>query len=153
MEKMTVSEAFRKIAYFCAYRERSVKETKEKLFGFDLDPEVVEELILKLQEEKYLDERRFAESYAGGKFRIKKWGKIKIKMGLKAHGVPALMIQTALEMLPEEEYEETLKRLFEGKMKELKKMDSAADKQKMYNYLCSKGFESENVLCVIYAAS
>lgn len=147
---MTAGEAFKKIAYFCAYRERSINETIEKLESFELEPKVIDELIEKLKEEKYLNEIRFAESYAGGKFRVKNWGKIKIKMGLKSHGVSSQVINSALENITDPDYQNTLVHLFELKMKELKKISSAIDKQKMFNYLASKGFESEKILSLIH---
>lgn len=147
---MTESEAFKKIAYFCAYRERSIKETREKLNSFELEDAKVDFLLDKLKEERYLDEKRFAESYVGGKFRVKQWGKIKIKMGLKAHGISNASIGEALATISEHDYANTLTELFSYKLRELKSVDSAANKQKMYNFLCSKGFEPEIVLLLIH---
>ena len=147
---MTESEAFKKIAFYCAYQERSTKETREKLISFELENDVVKMLLNKLKDEKYLDEKRFAESYAGGKFRVKKWGKIKIRMGLKSHGIAISLVQESLLAISEKDYEDTLSELFDSKLKELKKMDSAYNKQKMYNFLSAKGFEPEYILRLIH---
>ena len=76
-------QAFLKIKHYCAYQERSHKEVMGKLYDLGLFKKDAELLVSQLIEEGYLNEERFAIQFAGGKFRIKQWGKKKIVYALK----------------------------------------------------------------------
>ena len=80
---MTPGQALPKIKQYCAYQERSHSEIKDKLYGFGLRKNEVEEILATLIEENYCNEERFAEQFAGGKFRMKQWGRIKIRRALQ----------------------------------------------------------------------
>ena len=86
-QQYTPEQSLPKIKQYCAYQERCHKEVREKLYSFGLNKEEVNEIISTLINENYLNEERFAIQFAGGKFRMKQWGRIKIKMGLKAKKV------------------------------------------------------------------
>ncbi|GAB4474056.1 MAG: regulatory protein RecX [Thermoflexibacter sp.] len=144
MEKK--SHLFQKAASFCAYQERCLSEIKEKLYEWEASQEEAEEIITQLIKEKYVDEERFAKIYAGSKFRTKKWGRLKIKYMLKQKHIPTALISKGLQQINAEEYYETLKTLAIQKKEAL---SNKFDKVKLYNYLISKGFESDLVQEVV----
>ena len=93
----TVKEATVKLMQFCAYRERTHKEVEDKLKDMNMIPEAQEQIIMQLMQENFLNEERFAKSFARGKFRIKKWGKRRIVNELKMRGISPRNIQTGLK--------------------------------------------------------
>ncbi len=134
--------AFRKIKHFCAYQERCHAEVKQKLYGYGLYKAEVELLLSNLIEENYLNEERFAIAFAGGKFRIKQWGKTKIKYELSQKQVSAYCIKKALATISEEDYEKTLSKLAAEKLKTLQgEKNIFTKKAKLQNYLVGKGYE------------
>jgi regulatory protein len=138
--------AFRKIKHYCAYQERAHAEVKQKLYGFGLYKNELELLISQLIEENYLNEERFAIAFAGGKFRIKHWGKTKIKYELSQKQVSAYCIKKALASISLDDYEKTLSKLATEKLKTLKtEKNIFVKKSKLQNYLVGKGYEFDVV--------
>lgn len=142
-------EAFQKIKQYCAYQERNHTETKEKLYGFGLRKYEVEELISKLVEENYLNELRFAIAYAGGKFRMKQWGRVKIKYELKQKRVSEYCIKKALLEIDETDYLKILDKLAAKKWNSLKGNHYLTRQAKTQNYLIVKGYEITLILAAI----
>src|ERR1051325_741378 len=101
--------AFLKISHYCAYQERSHKEVRNKLYEYGLHKNEVEELVTRLITEGFLNEERFAKAFAGGKFRIKKWGRNKIVYELEALGVTPRCVRAGLKEIDESEYRKTLR--------------------------------------------
>ena len=144
--------AFRKIKHYCAYQERAHAEVKKKLYGYGLYKNEVEQLISRLIEENYLNEERFAIAFAGGKFRIKQWGKNKIKYELAQKQVSAYCIKKAIASISDEDYEKTLAKLAADKLKTLQgETNIFTKKSKLQNYLVGKGYEFEVVGRVVGA--
>ena len=112
--------ALLKMQSWCAYQERCQQDARNKLFELGLWPEAVENIIVKLIEDNFLNEERFAMSFARGKFSIKKWGRIKIKQELKQKRVSEYCLKKALAQIDEKEYIETLKKIIESKRKLIK---------------------------------
>ena len=132
-----------KIRHYCGYQERSHKEVKEKLYGFKLRKDVVEELLANLIEESYLNEERFAVQFAGGKFRLKQWGRVKIQHALRERGVSQYCINKGLDEINDDAYRQALKKVAERKWASLKKEGNKAVKsQKTRQYLLQKGYEA-----------
>lgn len=96
---------------FCAYQERSHHEVRNKLFEYGLFASEVDELMTQLITQGFLNEERFAKAYAGGKFRMKKWGRVKIKHELKAQGLTKNCIQRGLDEIDPTDYRKTLQQL------------------------------------------
>ncbi|PWT94809.1 MAG: RecX family transcriptional regulator [Bacteroidetes bacterium] len=141
-KRLTKDQAFEKAKHFCGYQERSHAETKEKLYSLGLYKSEVEEVISRLIEEDYLNEERFATQFAGGKFRIKHWGRNKIKYGLKERQISEYCIRKALKQINDTEYEKTLEKLAETKWLSLKGEKNIFTKlRKTQDYLLQKGFE------------
>ena len=141
--------AFQKVANWCAYQERSQQEVRDKLYEWQMRPLEVEEIISTLISENFLNEERFAFSYVSGKFNIKKWGKIKIKQGLKLKRVPDPIIKKALSSIDEDKYFETLKYLLEKKQQTEKEKNAIKRQFKLVNYLYSRGYEKDLIFILL----
>lgn len=136
-----LEEATQKIKHFCSYQERCHSEVKQKLYSMGLYPRQIEAIMADLINAHYLNEDRFAIAYAGGKFRMLKWGKIKIYHSLKQKGVSEYCIKRGLKEIPLDDYLQTLNILAEKKFATLK--GSLLQKQlKLKKFLLDKGFES-----------
>lgn len=141
----TVKEATLKLMQFCAYRDRSQKEVEEKLRELRMIPEACEQIIIHLMQEGFLNEERFARSFVRGKFRIKKWGRIKLKQELKQREISAPIIKLALTEINEEEYQSTLFTLAEKKSFLINEPNPYKKKIKLTDHLLRKGYESNLV--------
>ena len=140
-----------KIEQYCAYQERSQQEVRDKLYDMGLHKEDVENIITELIDNNFLNEERFATTFARGKFRIKHWGRIKIKQHLKQKKVGDYCIKKALALIDPNDYEKTIIQLIEKKNRELKEKDAYIKKQKVIRYVVSRGFETDIVLSLIDA--
>lgn len=118
---LTKEQALQKLKHYCAYQERCHSEVKEKLYQLGVWKKEHDEIIASLIEENYLNEERFAVAYAGGHFRIKQWGRIKIKYELKQKQVSEYSIKKALKQIEDEEYGKVLEKLAREKYAALKK--------------------------------
>lgn len=139
---MTRAEALKKLQAYCAYQDRCHKEVRSKLLDLGVYGGDLEEVIVELIEEKFLDEERFARSFARGKFRYKKWGKLKIKQELKRKDISAYCLQKAMEEIEEKDYLETLDGLIEKKNSQLADTNDYQRKQKIAQFVFRKGYES-----------
>ena len=134
---------------FCAYQERAQQEIRDKLYEWGLHHDEVEEVITELILTNFLNEERFAMAYVSGKFNIKKWGKIKIKQGLKLKRIPEKMIIKALNSIDYDDYLRTLLAAAEKKSAVLVEKDKYKRKYKLITYLMGKGFESNLISDVL----
>lgn len=114
--RATPDQARKKAEKYCAYQDRCHSEVKRKLFDLGLYGEDVDQVMAQLIEDKFLDEERFARSYARGKFRMKKWGKQRIERELKSRRVSAYCIKKGLTEIDETEYQATLRGLLEKRL-------------------------------------
>jgi regulatory protein len=134
---------------YCAYRDRSQKEVEDKLIEMRMIPAAREEIIIKLMQENFLNEERFARSFVRGKFRIKKWGRYKIKQELKLKDISSPVIRLAMTEINESDYKSTLYSVAEKKSSLIKETNPFKKKKKLYDFLSSKGYESHLILEVI----
>ena len=140
----TFEQSLQKIKQYCAYQERCHSEVRDKLYSFRLCQSEVEEIITLLIIENYLNEERFAIHFAGGKFRMKQWGKNKIRQALKLRQVSDYCINKALKDIDTEEYGKTFQRLTEQKLKTLKSEKNIfIKKRKLQDFLLQKGYDSD----------
>ncbi len=146
---LTKEQALQKLKHYCAYQERSHHEVKQKLYDLGVWKSEHDQIIATLIEENYLNEERFAIAFASGKFRIKQWGRVKIKYELKQKKVSEYCIKKALKQIEEEEYLEVLSRLAKEKYASLKSEQYLVRKKKTMDYLMGKGFEMELIRGVL----
>lgn len=138
-----------KMQSWCAYQERAQQEARDKLYELGMWQEAVENIISKLIEDNFLNEERFAMQFARGKFNIKKWGRIKIRMELKQRRISDYCLKKALQQIDETEYMATLKKLIESKRKLTKEKNPIKLKYKLMSYALSKGYEKDLVFDVL----
>lgn len=142
MEKEIVN----KLLNFCAYQERCKQEVTQKILKLDAE-EDLEDLLDYLEEENFLDEARFARQFAGGKFRVKKWGRYKIKANLRRKGISSDLIARAfLSEISEEDYQQTILKWIESKEKDYGDLSDYKNRAKLKNFLFLKGFEHDCIL-------
>lgn len=142
--KYSFQEAKVKLDALCAYQERCQFEIDQKLISWGFKSEDRNALIADLITNRFLDEERFASAYVSGKFRIKKWGRIKIKSHLAQKHVSSYSIQKALKEIDGDEYFKTLMELSKKKALDLKnEKESWTKKAKIMRYLQSKGYEGD----------
>jgi len=138
------------ILYYCKYQERCHSEVRNKLFELGFNSSEAEEQLAKLIETGVLNEERYAKAYAGGKFRMKQWGREKIRQQLKLRKISDYCIRKAMAEINEEDYENTLIKLTIKKLKEIKRDRSEMSrKSKLYRYLVQKGYEQDLVMKAI----
>ncbi|CAH1001655.1 Regulatory protein RecX [Neolewinella maritima] len=139
----TAEQALEALQHFCAYQDRCHKEAREKLheLGYYGDP--AEEVIVELIKDKYLDEERFARNYARGKFRMKRWGRYKIRNELKQRQISAYCIKKAMTEIDESDYFGTLCSELERRNKAEKAgQHPYLRRRKLADYMVKRGYES-----------
>jgi regulatory protein len=137
--------AFIKAQKYCAYQERSQQEVRDRIYSWGLHRNDVETIIADLITAGFLKEERFAIAYAGGKFRMKGWGKIKITLALKLKKVPDKLINKALSEIDVRDYEKRLKKLITERSKEVKEKNPLKKNYQIAQYAIRRGFEPELV--------
>ncbi len=150
-KQLTKEQAFQKAKHYCGYQERSHYEVREKLYALGMHKQQVEELISQLIEENYLNEERFAIEFAGGKFRMKQWGRVKIKYELKQKKVSEYCIKKAIKQIDEDDYLKSLNTLARKKWNSIKGegVNHFVKMSKTTTYLMQKGFESDLIQAAI----
>jgi regulatory protein len=140
-----------KAASYCAYQERTQDEVRQRLKKWNVWGEEADELIAELISMNYLSEERFAKTYAGGKFRIKNWGRMKIRQELNRRGLSQYSIEKGMGEIQDKAYMESLKTLLVKKKNLLLKTESDPFKlkQKLVRFALGKGYESELVWKVV----
>ena len=153
MQKIRIGkeQAIQRIRHFCAYQERAQQEVRDKLYALGMTKDEVEEIISDLITDNFLNEARFAESFAGGHFRIKAWGKQKIKYALQQKRVSPVNIKKALQSIDEHDYEKTLLTLATKKWNSLKGEKGMSRMAKTNSFLNQRGFESTLIQPILQA--
>jgi regulatory protein len=149
LESTETSLILQKIRYFCSYQERCISEVEKKLKDLAVQSKLIPGIINQLQQDGYLNEERFSKAFAGGKFRLNKWGRNKIAFEMKIRGIPELIIQEGMTEIDDAEYLQTLKELMFHKFNEIKSDKKANIREKIINFAYGKGYEMELILGVI----
>ena len=137
-----MAEATQKLEYYCSYQERCHQEVISKLYELHMIPQAIDVIVVHLLAHNFLNETRFAGSFARGKHRIKKWGKIRIVNELKFKKISTYNINQALKEVTDDEYLETFNTLAEHHWETLKEPHVLKKKKKFCDFLLRKGFES-----------
>ena len=148
MEKIktyTLDEAVKALEHYCVYQDRCHQEVERKLSQMRLIPEIIEHTITHLIAENFLNETRFSQSYARGKFRIKKWGKIRIAKELKSRNITEYNIKIALKEIDEEAYLTTLEELVTKKSAATQEASPFKKKKKIVDSLLRQGYAYKDI--------
>lgn len=140
---LTTDEALAKLEYFCAYRERCPKEVRTKLSELGMRGEAAEQIYNVLLEDGFFNEERFAMAFAGGKFRVNHWGRVRIRMELRMRNIAPDLVEQALASIDEDAYTSLLQDLLAKKRLYYEGQDQARDKTAAA--LIRAGFEPELV--------
>ena len=143
-KSLTKEQGWQKLRHYCAYQDRCHSEVRTKAYSYGLRRSDVEELISRLIEENCLNEERFAKAFAGGKFRMKQWGKIKIRSALKSKQISNYCIASALDEIDDAKYNEMLHRLAVKRWNSIKGTGTNlfVKMSKTRDHLLLKGYEA-----------
>ena len=143
----TKEQVYQKLRHYCAYQDRCHSEVKTKAYSFGLKKTDVDELTSRLIKEECLNEERFAKNFAGGKFRMKQWGRLKIKAELKQRRISDYCITGALQDIDFNKYKETLNKLAIKRWNSIKGPGTNlfVKMTKTRDYLMLKGYEANLV--------
>jgi len=140
-----VDLAIKKMEHFCAYQERCHQDVENKLRSMNIGFQIKENVMLHLLENDFLNEERFAKTFARGKFRIKKWGKERIIRELKFKLISEYNIISALNEIDENQYYTTFNELAIKRLSELKELNKYKKRKKLADYLLYRGWETDMV--------
>ncbi len=139
----TYEQALDALQDYCAYQDRCHKEVRQKLRALQFFGDLAEEVICELIRENYLNEERFARSFARGRFKMKRWGRQKITRELKQKDVSAYCIKKGLSEIEDEEYDAVMEReLLRRDRLERKGLHPYLRRRKLADYMFQRGFES-----------
>lgn len=141
----SVTEATRKLEYYCAYQERCHKEVIKKLRDMRMIPDAIDQIVTHLIRENFLNEERFAQSFARGKFNIKKWGRNRIINELKQRDISIYNIKTAIKEIDDVTYHDTLDVLAKKRLAQITEVNIQKRRKKLVDYLLYRGWESHLV--------
>ena len=144
-EVYSLKEAIQKIEHYCAYQERCHEEVEQKLRSMKMDSEEIDQIIAHVINDNFLNEERFACSFARGKHRIKYWGKIRITNELKFRGINQTLINIALKEISPEEYYSTFDALANRHWESIQEKNSLKKRKKFCDFMLRRGFESNLV--------
>ena len=141
--------ALQKLQRYCAFQERCHQEVRQKLYELSVYGDLQEEIVAELISDNFLNEERFARTYARGKFRSRSWGRIRIQQELKQRKVSDYCIRKGMEEIEEEEYLKALQKIIAKKQAELAGGEEFTARQKTAQYAMRKGFESELIWAIL----
>jgi len=141
MKTLTYNEVLKKLEYYCSYQDRCYKEIEQKLFEYQLTAEEKDAILIRLIENKFINEERFALSFARGKHFYKNWGKIRIQQELKFREISSKNIETALKEI-KDGYENRFYEYAAKKWEQIRDTDLNKKKNKLIARLSYKGYES-----------
>ena len=141
----TLEQALSRLQRYCTYQDRCHIEVERKLTEMRMIPQAKEQIIMSLIEDDYLNEERFALAFVKGKFRIKNWGRIRLKAELKKRKISKYLIKSALEQISEKDYLFTFEELANRKANSIKADSILLKKTKLADYLIYRGWESSLV--------
>ncbi|MDE6379936.1 MAG: RecX family transcriptional regulator [Muribaculaceae bacterium] len=143
--KPTADEMLVRMAGLCAGAEQCAADIKSKILRQGFSVEEADRMLEYLQKNRYLDDSRYARAYAVDKVRFSGWGRMKVRMGLRAKGMGDSVISQALDYIPDADYQEALWKVMTAKGKSLDLQD-VKERQKLYRHMVSRGFESSLII-------
>jgi regulatory protein len=141
--ELIVKEAYSKMAQLCSRSEQCSADIRKKMIAWEIMDELVDEIIIKLKEEKFIDDERFVKAYVSDKFRLNKWGKIKMRYYLKAKGLNDELIEIGLNEIKDEQYKKVLISILKEKAKKIKSDNKFEKMGQIIRFAQSRGFEPE----------
>lgn len=138
-----VQQAYSKMAQLCSRSEQCSADIRRKILAYEIVDEIVDEMIEKLIAEKYIDDQRYVRAYVNDKFKINKWGKVKMRHYLRQKGLSDDVIQIGLDQINEEKYKMLLVKTMKAKAKSIKGKDKFTKMGQVIRYAQNRGFEPQ----------
>ena len=148
--ELTEKEALQKAMRICSTQEKCTDDIIKKLHLWGIAIDKIEEIINRLIEEKFIDNERYTMFFVKDKFRLNKWGRVKIRYHLKQKGISDEIINKSLQQISDEDYREVLQYILEKKSKSLKAENEFDNKAKLIRYAESKGFEIDEIISIAF---
>ena len=148
-KKITKKEALLKAENICARNEKCESEIHNKLFEWGLDPKEIDEILIALTKNLFIDNLRYAKAFVREKSSFGKWGRIKIEFALKQKNINKEFIKIALEEINEPNYDITLERELINKLKSIKNQDIYTTKSKLIRFGLSRGYENGKIFDMV----
>ncbi len=142
-QESIAKQAYSKMAQLCSRSEQCSSDIRKKIIAFDLDNDIVDDIIEELKAEKYLNDERYIKAYVADKFRINKWGRIKMRHYLRMKGLPEDVIKNELDEIDEEKYKTVLIKTMKTKAKTVKKKNRYEKMGQIIRFAQTRGFEPE----------
>ena len=146
---LTPDQVLDKMAKYCAYQERCVKDVRDKLKTFEIPEEEKAKILDYLLDNRFVNDERFAKSFVRGKVNQSGWGVNKIRFHLIQKGIDKDIIEEALGQTDEEAYRQRLIEILKTKAKTVKADSDFEKKRKIAAYAMQKGFEGSLVWDVL----
>ncbi len=143
VEESKKKQVISNMAALCSRSEQCSPDVRKKIIAAGITEDVAVEILNYLKEEKYIDDERYVKAYVAEKFRINKWGRIKMKYYLRMKGLPDDVIETGMESLDEERYIDLLQKTMKEKARKIKKKNKFEKMGQIIRYTQSRGFEPE----------
>jgi regulatory protein len=146
---MTCEQALNRSANYCGQSERCIFDVRKKLDAWEIAKDEQDKIILRLQQEKFLDERRYCRAFVNDKTKYARWGAFKIELELKNKQIPEDLIRESLENLNPEENRERLRQLIDRKRKTVNGKDEFEIREKLVRFAVGRGFPLEEVETIL----
>lgn len=145
MKELTEKEVWNKVTAYCSIAERCSAEVVDKLQKWGVEKNIFSNIISRLEEEKYIDEKRYSFAFVNDKYRFAKWGKVKIAQALKQKQIPEDVYDLALKDVDENEYLDILRNLLNAKRKTIHAKNEYEQNGKLIRFALSRGFEMKDI--------
>ena len=144
-QESVANQAYSKMAQLCSRSEQCSADIRRKIIAFELVSDVVDEIIAKLKEEKFLSDERYVKAYISDKFKFNKWGKVKLRHNLRMKGLPEKIILNELDKIDAEKYKAVLLKTMKDKAKSVKKKTKFEKMGQVIRFAQTRGFEPEMI--------
>jgi regulatory protein len=142
-KEKTAKEVYKKMAALCSRAEQCSPDIRKKITAAGLNSDEADNIIEKLKEEKFIDDQRYVRFYVSEKFRMNKWGKVKMRYYLRMKGLDDALIQKGLDEMDEEKYRQALIKTMKEKARTVKKKNKFEKMGQVIRFTQNRGFEPE----------
>jgi len=148
-KELSKEKGLAKAQAICAKSEKCKADIRQKLYDWKVNPMYHEAILESLVSDKFIDEERYVGFFVRDKFKLNKWGKVKIEFALRNKQISPELIKSNFEKIEAKDYSNTCKELIIKKMKSMKEEDDRKLKEKLLRFAHSRGFESSLVFSIV----
>ena len=140
----SLDELKHKAEAYCATAEHCNTEVITKLQQWGAQSEQIDDILLHLATQRYIDEARYCHAFVHDKVRYQSWGRIKVRAALFAKHLPSSLINQAIADIDENEYFDVLKRVIDTKKRAINSKDPMA-REKLIRFCLQRGFTYDEI--------